>query len=276
MKTNEMTKEILVDLYVSKRKRAREIAFLFNCGTTTVFRKLHQYGIAVRRRANGKARDFDAFIDFSGAAAGSTCWEWIGDRSQYGYGRRGHLENGKLKSEAAHRLAYERAFGPIPEGLAVCHRCDNRACVRPEHLFLGTWKDNSEDMVRKGRSNKGERHGNSKLTEEQVREIRRLYIPRDPERGATPLARRFGVTVGAIDDVARGVIWKHVDVQGVNAPRRQSEHGVGVEFRPEKPRPYRVRARFKGKVYWVGSFLTAEAARAARRAWLAARLQAVE
>lgn len=88
----------------------------------------------------------------------SGCWEWIGRREQYtGYARV------KLKGKkiSIHRLAYELWKGPIPEGLFVCHSCDNRICINPEHLWLGTHQDNMDDMVKKGRqyTPKGDENG---------------------------------------------------------------------------------------------------------------------
>ena len=75
------------------------------------------------------------------------CWEWDGPMSGNGYGLvcRNHTRR------LAHRVAWERANGPIPDGLLICHHCDNRRCVRPDHLFLGTTSDNAQDMLAKGR-----------------------------------------------------------------------------------------------------------------------------
>ena len=89
------------------------------------------------------------------------CWEWTAARQTNGYGRIMH--NGR--PTAAHRVAWELVNGPIPEGMSVLHRCDNRICVRPEHLFLGTYKDNSDDKIAKGRARyaTGDRNGNSKV-----------------------------------------------------------------------------------------------------------------
>ena len=75
-----------------------------------------------------------------------TCWNWIGSNGSHGYGQL--MVNGRPKG--AHRLSYEWAFGKIPRGLMVCHRCDNKRCVRPSHLFLGTAKDNLHDALAKG------------------------------------------------------------------------------------------------------------------------------
>lgn len=83
--------------------------------------------------------------------SGFKCWEWTGLVDQGGYGRLSLREKGRVRSECAHRLAWRLAYGPIPDGLCVCHRCDNRRCVRIDHLFLGTPKDNTRDMIQKGR-----------------------------------------------------------------------------------------------------------------------------
>ncbi len=80
-----------------------------------------------------------------------SCWEWTGATNQDGYGIIGTGEGGKT-SFRVHRMSYALHVGPIPEGKVVCHSCDNPGCVRPEHLFIGTMKDNNADRCAKGRT----------------------------------------------------------------------------------------------------------------------------
>lgn len=124
------------------------------------------------------------------------CWLWQGSIAPNGYGKLG----GGTSQLSAHRVAYELANGPIPEGLYICHTCDVRNCVNPAHLFAGTCSDNLRDCVSKGRHNwqrpdraqtRGENHATAKLSDAQVSEIRRLA---SLGAGQSELARKFGVT----------------------------------------------------------------------------------
>lgn len=150
--------------------------------------------------------DHDRFWSRVQKVDGDACWEWPGSLTRHGYGR--VLRSlGDKKHSAAHRVAYETAVGPIPIGLCVCHRCDNRRCVRPDHLFLGTIADNNTDKTLKGRCPRGEDHGNAKLTEEQVVEI--LAALSGGARGSD-LARKFGVSEPAISMIRNGLRWPHL------------------------------------------------------------------
>lgn len=129
---------------------------------------------------------FEAKVDRTGGP--DACHVWTGAVSRYGYGR----VRRKGVTVLAHRFAWELAFGPIPDGLLVCHHCDNPPCVNPRHLFLGTVKDNAEDCVGKGRSCTGERHPRHKLTPQLVSAIKR-----DHSAGGVThreLAARYGVS----------------------------------------------------------------------------------
>ena len=106
----------------------------------------------------------------------------------------------------AHRASWMFANGPIPEGMYVLHRCDNRRCVNPGHLFLGTDRDNMDDMIAKGRcrSPKGQRNGSAVLTESDVIEIRRQLADKVPQR---EIGRRFGVAQTTIEEISTGRNW---------------------------------------------------------------------
>lgn len=132
-----------------------------------------------------------------------SCWTWKGCRIR-GYGS---FRIGPGKMARAHRFAWGDIMGPIPLGLHVLHRCDNRACVNPQHLFLGTSKDNSEDMVQKGRSTAGEKNPAHKLTWIDVEEIRRLH---SQGLGCRRIARQFSVNKSIVLDILNGKSWKQM------------------------------------------------------------------
>ena len=133
------------------------------------------------------------------------CWEWNAYKNSDGYGVIWIIE----RVQKAHRVAYQLYVGEIPEGMCVCHRCDNPSCVNPEHLFLGTNADNVRDRDNKGRdANRcGEKNGRAKLTEAQVVEIRERMG--GGERGVD-LARQFGVTRDEILKIFRRISWASI------------------------------------------------------------------
>lgn len=130
------------------------------------------------------------------------CWEWAGTTDDKGYGRLSGKRNGKWAMLAAHRVSYALECGPIPRGMFVCHHCDNRICVNPAHLFLGTAADNNRDMTEKGRRIAGETHPTSKLDWTKVKEIRASDLPHPI------LARKYGVSQPTISQVKANIVWK--------------------------------------------------------------------
>lgn len=144
----------------------------------------------------------------------SGCWEWTGFRNLRGYG----ITQFRSRQWLAHRLAYLLAKGS-PGDLCVCHHCDFPPCCNPDHLFLGDQADNIRDMRRKGRGRTRAKRGSENhmaiLTEDQVREIRRLYQPGRGGGGKRPfscggLAARYGVTCHAIWRIVKRRTWAHL------------------------------------------------------------------
>lgn len=131
------------------------------------------------------------------------CWEWQRAKNKYGYGI---INVGNGKDKLAHRLSYELfKGGNIPPKMHVCHSCDNRKCVNPDHLWLGTNKDNMEDKADKGRV-KGSKNPYSKLTEQQVLEIRQLIGTMNQKQ----IGKIYNVTQTTISEIKNRKIWNHV------------------------------------------------------------------
>jgi len=142
---------------------------------------------------------------------GGDCWEWFGAINSAGYGN----FNVYGKTVTAHRFSYEYHFGVIPitidnQRVCVCHHCDNRKCVNPKHLFLGTNTDNMADRDRKGRLDvkTGEKNGRSKLREVDVLNIRAIHA--NTKASKTDLARIYKVGVTAVCDIINFKSWRHI------------------------------------------------------------------
>lgn len=133
-------------------------------------------------------------IPFSG------CVIWTGYINKTGYGETWR-DGARVR---VHRAVWERAFGPIPDGLDVLHRCDVPCCVSIHHLSLGTHQDNMADMVAKGRNTMGERHPFAKLTDQQVEEIR------SSRKTLAELSEQYGIAISTASQIRLGQRWKHV------------------------------------------------------------------
>lgn len=128
----------------------------------------------------------------------SGCWEWQGATNGRGYGQ--VRINYKLKQ--THRLSWELYHMPIPSGMFVLHRCDNRLCCNPDHLFLGSYKDNLNDMVSKARDRfRGEHNGQAKLADTQVEEIRSMLASGVPQH---VIASKYSVNQTTISNINTG------------------------------------------------------------------------
>lgn len=145
----------------------------------------------------------DRFWEKLKVSSPDECWEWQGTLDKFGYG----IISINAGRHYAHRFSYELHFGPIPAGMFICHKCDNPLCSNPAHLFVGDRYDNANDMKAKGRCHLGEKHGNAKLTAEDVVEIRKLAATGMTQ---TALAQQFGVTRSGIASIVQRTCWQHI------------------------------------------------------------------
>lgn len=158
---------------------------------------------------------FEAQVD---RANPEGCWPWTGATDQHGYGKVCALPIGKYLK--AHRIAWMLAnLQPIPAGMVVRHQCDNPACVRPDHLLIGTQADNCSDASSRGRARggHGEGHRNAKLTWEIVREIRRR---RAEGESCAALGREYGVGRDQVSRICTGKVWTEPGQSGPAEYRR--------------------------------------------------------
>lgn len=180
-----------------------------------------------------KQLEIDRF--WSKVKKGPGCWTWLGWRYQSG-GYGGLALNGR--NVRAHRVAFELANGPIPEGLFVCHSCDNPVCVNPNHLFIGTCADNNWDKSRKGRAKghlmPGEAHPGHKLKAEQVAEIRRRYVEGDSNK--MRLALEYGVSDRLIYNIIHGHAWPDPNWTPIEPVRHKKDPNRRCE-NCERPAP---------------------------------------
>ena len=152
-----------------------------------------------------KTEDEKVDIFWSKVDKQNECWLWTGGISKSGYGN--------YRNTGSHRYSYQITFGEIPQGMVIMHKCDVKVCVNPDHLSIGTYKDNSKDMVAKNRHRdwRGERHGNCKLKEQDVLYIREHYkagVNQTYPSNVPELAKQFNISEGSIRQIVRFERWK--------------------------------------------------------------------
>jgi len=143
----------------------------------------------------------------------SGCWEWNSSFTRQGYGQARIGQTMK----AMHRFFFEHHKGPVNSGALICHRCNNRKCVNPAHLYAGTHKQNSADAIAAGTTTKGERMGTSKLKESEAISIRESNMP------ALDIAAKYSISVWTVFDIRSGRRWSYLSA-------------AGFHRRPDKPR----------------------------------------
>lgn len=133
------------------------------------------------------------------------CWNWLAKGNRQGYGE--FWDNDTQSSVPSHRVAWIITNRKIPDGMLVCHRCDNTSCVNPNHLFLGTQSDNINDMYRKGRgvNNKGENSGVSKLTESDVLKIVDYRV--NHKMKLREISNNFQISISHVNNILIGKSW---------------------------------------------------------------------
>jgi len=178
-----------------------------------------QHGLCCSRRCGGKFGSFsnannyrsllDRFLDR--LLIGNDCWEYRAGIIGSPRHKQMHIrkEGERRIVIGAHVFSYKQFVGPIPDGMLVCHKCDNPPCVRPGHLFLGTVQDNALDTKAKGRLDirQGEKNPGAKLTEAKVILLRELHAS---GIGPIELSSRFSIPLGTINCVVYRQSWKHL------------------------------------------------------------------
>lgn len=138
------------------------------------------------------------------------CWNWIGFIDSDGYGRVSSKYTKEFHAQTQHRAAWIVYKGEIPKGKIVRHTCNNRRCANPDHLKLGTLKENSRDMIKAKRQAFGSKNGNAKLDENDVRFIKKML---KKGKSCPLIAELFDVHFDAISRISRGLTWSHVTIE---------------------------------------------------------------
>jgi len=178
-------------------KVTSELASEVGVGIHYIYRLRRRHGTHIDLRFKS---DVERILRYAETANG--CWEWTGSTNHGGYG-----QLGKWRGEAsAHRASYAFHNGPIVDGMSVLHSCDNRKCINPDHLRLGTYSDNQNDAYKRQRRPifSGSKNVNAKLNEDQVQAIL------DDSRKQVVLASEYSVSISLISAIKQRTAWKHL------------------------------------------------------------------
>lgn len=168
------------------------------------YKRIWRHGSNVVMKLPNGTLPFDNLRSHGWVVTESDCWEYSGGKDAAGYG----AVYAMSETLRAHRVSYEHFNGSIPEGLMICHSCDNPPCVNPKHLWPGTNRDNMIDMASKGRGGKarGTQNGTAKITPEDAIEI---YNLKGKEEGYK-IAERYGITGAAVSSIQNGKNWSWI------------------------------------------------------------------
>lgn len=186
---------------------------------------------------------------------GDGCWLWQAACHDTGYG---------AFDEAAHRMAWRLTYGPIPDNLFVLHKCDVRRCVRPDHLYLGTPRDNIRDMIQRGRALHRELHPSAKLNWQAVNDIRKRYATGGVS--AKVLAKDYGVSSGTIYWIVNNKIWQTAQTRRIIRPDNYSKGEHNPRAKLNWQSVHEIRQRHKTKTLSINK-LAKEYAVSPRVVW---------
>ena len=192
-----MLTEKQITAILTAPKVTAELADAVGVGIHYIYRLRRRHGVKNDLRFK---TDEERILRYSQSSEG--CWDWNGSLGHNGYGRLGEWRG----ETSAHRASYVFHFGAIDDGMSVLHSCDNRRCINPKHLRLGTYSDNQNDAYRRNRRPiyRGSNNSNAKLTEQQAEAIL------SDSRKQVVLAVEYGVSISLVSAIKRGSAWKHL------------------------------------------------------------------
>lgn len=201
---NKKFGKLLAIRYVYSENQTRYFECLCDCGETKILSKARLKSGKVKSCGCSKTYKNLEEVFKLNTKKTNDCLEWIGSKTPEGYGRFHHQK----KMHNAHRTHWKMHMGEIPEKMIVGHHCDNKACIKIEHLFLCLPSHNTKDMVRKGRQAKGSKNGSAKLNEAQVKEI----LEASHEIPISVLAKKYHVHHTTIRRILNRKSWLHISL----------------------------------------------------------------